>query len=46
MSSAKPRNRSQTGTLIGLSRREIVIQLENGIRMHFPRIGYVVHKVE
>ena len=36
-SSAKPGRNSQIGKLIGLRRKEIVI--ENGIRMHFPRIG-------
>ena len=41
-SSAKAGNRKQLGKLVGLSRREIVIELENGIRLHFPRIGYVV----
>jgi len=44
--SAKPNNRNQLGKLIGLGRREIVIELTNGVRMHFPRIGYVVRKAE
>ena len=44
--SSKPGNRNQLGKLIGLGRREIVIELTNGIRMHFPRIGYVVNKAE
>jgi hypothetical protein len=44
--SSKPGNRNQLGKLIGLGRREIVIELTNGLRMHFPRIGYVVNKAE
>lgn len=44
-SSAKAGNRKQLGKLVGLSRREIVLELENGIRLHFPRIGYVVKSV-
>ena len=43
--SAKAGNRIQLGKLIGLSKREIVIELDNGIRLHFPRIGYVVKLV-
>jgi len=41
---AKPGGRRQEGELVGLSRREIVIELENGIRMHFPRLGFVLKK--
>jgi len=43
---AKPYNRNQLGKLVGLGRREIVIELTNGIRMHFPRMGYVVRKAD
>ena len=39
-----PGNRKQHGTLIGLNREEIVIELENGLRIHFPRIGYAIKK--
>ncbi len=46
VSSAKPGSNSQTRKQIGLRRREIVIELTNGIQMHFPRIGYVVNKAE
>ena len=39
---AEPGNMMQHGKLVGLGRREIVIELENGLRIHFPRIGYSV----
>ncbi|KAJ9652909.1 hypothetical protein H2198_007862 [Neophaeococcomyces mojaviensis] len=37
-----PENAQQHGTLIGLGPRQIVIELENGLRLHFPRVGYAV----
>lgn len=37
-----PGSHPQIGKLIGTSRKEVVIQLENGLRLHFPRLGYVV----
>lgn len=37
-----PENAQQHGTLVGLGEKRIVIELENGIRMHFPRVGYAV----
>lgn len=40
-----PENAKQKGKLVGLSPREIVIELENGIRIHSPRIGYAIRKV-
>jgi len=40
----KPGGRPQEGKLVGLSKREIVIELENGLRLHFPRLGYVLKK--
>ena len=39
---AEPGNMMQHGKLVGLSRREIVVELTNGLRIHFPRIGYSV----
>ena len=39
-----PGNRLQYGTLVGLNRREIVIELENSLRVHFSRIGYAIKK--
>lgn len=41
---AEPGNMMQHGTLVGLGRREIVVELDNGLRVHFPRIGYSVQK--
>lgn len=38
--SARPGQNPQKGKLNGLSNREIVIELDNGIRLHFPRINY------
>ncbi|KAL8243729.1 hypothetical protein R6Q59_009987 [Mikania micrantha] len=38
---ATPQNTWQKGKLIGLSKKEIVIELPNTIRVHFPRIGYM-----
>lgn len=37
-----PENAQQHGKLIGLGPKRIVIELENGLRMHFPRVGYAV----
>jgi hypothetical protein len=42
----KPGNRAQRGKLVGLSDKEIVVELENGIRVHSARIGYAVKKVK
>ena len=39
-----PGNLQQPGKLIGLNRTEMVIELENGLRMHYPRIGYSIKK--
>ena len=39
-----PGNTPQYGTLIGLNRKEIVIELDNTLRLHFPRIGYSIKK--
>jgi glutathione S-transferase len=32
----------QKGKLVGLDQREVVVELKNGLRVHFPRVGYVV----
>ncbi|KAK0644873.1 hypothetical protein DIS24_g8431 [Lasiodiplodia hormozganensis] len=34
----------QFGTLAGLTRDETIVGLENGIRLHFPRAGYIVRQ--
>ncbi|SMR47146.1 unnamed protein product [Zymoseptoria tritici ST99CH_3D1] len=41
---ADPGQHPQHGKLLGLNMNKVVIELENGLRMHFPRIGYVVHR--
>ncbi|CAF0981637.1 unnamed protein product [Didymodactylos carnosus] len=41
---AKPTH-PQEGKLIGLNGKETVIELDNGIHVHFPRIGYRVEKI-
>ncbi len=42
--SAAPNSHPQAGKLIGASKHEVVLELENGIHLHFPRQGYVVKK--
>ena len=39
-----PQNAQQEGTLVGMDRKQMVVQLENGLRLHFPRIGYSIKK--
>lgn len=46
MGDAKPGTHPQIGKLVGLNRVRIVIELENGIRMHFPKVGYFVRREE
>lgn len=36
----------QKGRLVGLNDDEMVIELKNGLRLHFPRIGYVVKEAK
>ncbi|KAJ4984249.1 glutathione S-transferase [Stagonosporopsis vannaccii] len=36
----------QKGKLVGVNDREIVLELKNGIRVHFPRIGYLVKEAK
>lgn len=42
--SEAPGSHPQVGKLLGTSSNEVVIELENGIRVHFPREGYLVKK--
>lgn len=42
---AEPGTHPQLGKLVGLNKRQIVLSLDNGLRVHFPRIGYVVKKL-
>lgn len=37
-----PENAQQHGKLVGLGPRRIVLELSNGLRIHFPRVGYAV----
>lgn len=36
----------QKGKLVGLDQRETVVELKNGLRVHFPRVGYVVKEAK
>lgn len=36
----------QKGKLVGVNNKEAVVELKNGIRVHFPRIGYVVKEAK
>jgi len=44
MTDATPGYYPQAGRLIGLSSSRIVVQVENGLRIHFPRVGYVAKR--
>jgi hypothetical protein len=41
---AKPGTYPQLGRLVGLNRMKTVIQLNNGLRLHFPKVGYNVKR--
>jgi hypothetical protein len=41
---AKPGTYPQLGKLIGMNRMKTVIQLDNGLRLHFPKGGYNVQR--
>jgi len=45
-SDAKPGTYPQYGKLVGLNQTKTVIELENGLRLHFPKVGYFVRKAE
>lgn len=36
----------QKGKLIGLNEKETVVELKNGVRVHFPRVGYIVKEAK
>jgi len=42
---AEPGISRQEGKLVGLQKREVVLELDNGLRLHFPRIGFVLKGV-
>ncbi|KAK5138778.1 hypothetical protein LTR32_007743 [Rachicladosporium monterosium] len=44
MTDATPGHHPQEGKLVGLNASRIVLQLETGLRVHFPRIGYAVKR--
>lgn len=37
-----PGSYPQNGKLVGTSINEFVLELDNGVRLHYPRIGYLV----
>jgi len=39
---AAPGAHPQAGRLVGVGLKEVVLALDNGLRLHFPRQGYVV----
>lgn len=41
-SDTEPGAHPQHGKLVGVNGRETVLELKDGIRLHFPRVGYVV----
>jgi sRNA-binding protein len=41
---AKPGNHPQHGKLVGLNKVKFVVELENGLRVHFPKVGYFIKK--
>lgn len=43
-SDAEPGAHLQKGRLHGLSSKEIVLELPTGVRLHFPRRGYILRK--
>lgn len=45
-SDAKPGTHPQFGKLVGLSKTKTVIELKNGLRLHFPKVGYFVRAAE
>lgn len=41
-SDTEPGAHPQQGRLVGVNESEVVIELGNAIRLHFPRVGYVI----
>jgi hypothetical protein len=41
---ATPATYPQHGKLVGLNKMKTVIQLDNGLRLHFPKVGYNVKR--
>jgi hypothetical protein len=40
--SSEPGSHPQAGKLVGTSIDEVVIEVNDGIHLHFPKIGYIV----
>ena len=45
-SDTKPGAHPQKGKLIGLNDLETVVELKNSLRLHFPRVGYIVKEAK
>ncbi|KAI4592205.1 hypothetical protein KJ359_011444 [Pestalotiopsis sp. 9143b] len=41
-----PGSHPQFGNLLGSTRHEVVIEIENGLRLHFPKRGYIIRSEE
>lgn len=41
---AKPGTYPQCGKLVGMNKLKTVLELKNGLRLHFPKVGYFVQK--
>lgn len=44
--SSAPHSHPQAGKLFATSRAEIVIELPNGLHVHFPREGYILREAK
>lgn len=43
MNSSEPGSHPQKGKLVGTNADELVVEVgKDGVRLHFPRIGYIV----
>lgn len=42
----EPGKHPQRGKLVGVDQREVVVELKNEVRLHFPRVGYVVKEAK
>lgn len=45
-SDAKPGTHPQFGKLVGLNKTRTVVELRNGLRLHFSKVGYFVRKAQ
>lgn len=43
---ADPGQHPQYGKLRGLNHNKVVIELSSGLRVHFPRVGYIIHRAK